>query len=424
MTSVALKSEIQDKPCPDCGTNIHSYREFPSWCPQCEWNLGAEEAGNTSSHIAKIYQKIGISQGESVYQSVLNQDPENLRPRLTVSKILAFTVSFTIHLFSIAMAGLGLYALSFGWPAILLMLIGASLLWLAWSMRPRFGSMPKDCLSRQDAPALFALSDQIADKVGSPRADGIQIDGDYNAAFARVGIPRKTLLVIGLPMWLVQTWPKRIAILAHEFSHGANGDTTRGMVIGTALDTLEHLIRFLRPEYDQDSNFTQMLLHYLLWTVSLLVELVYLGLYHLVWRQSQIAEFLADYLATTVSGTQAMSDGLQKSSFAVHLEIFANKSIVHTQQSGKQVLTKFVSYFRNLPVSELERLDRLAHRENARLDATHPPTRQRLAFLAAHPVAEASVIVAAEDQSLIEAELEQLEETVGRQMISDWAPER
>ncbi|MEH6630940.1 MAG: M48 family metallopeptidase [Halopseudomonas aestusnigri] len=424
MTSIALKSETQDKACPDCGTNIRSHREFPRWCPQCEWNLGSDENRNTSSHTARIYQKIGTSQGESVFQSVLTQDPENLRPRWGTSKILAFALSFTIHLFSIAMAGLGFYALSFGWPAILLMLIGVCLLWLAWSMRPRLGTMPKDCLGRQDAPALFALCDQIADKVGSPRVDGILINGDYNAGFARVGMPRKTLLVIGLPMWLVQTWSERIAILTHEFSHGANGDNTRGMIIGSALDTLEHLMRFLRPEYDPDSSFTQMLMHYLLLAVSLLVELVHIGLSHLVWRQSQIAEFLADYLATTVSGTQAMRDGLQKISYSVHFEMFARRSIIHTQQSGKQVLTKFVSYFRKLPESELERLDRLAHRENARLDATHPPTRQRVAFIATHPVAEAAITVSKNNQELIESELERLEETVGRQMISDWAPER
>ncbi len=424
MTSIALKSDNKDQACPDCGSNLHSHREFRRWCPQCEWNLGSDKSVNTLGYAAKIYRKIGIAQGDRVFQSILSQDPENLRPRWSISKVLAFTVALTIHLFSIAMAGLGFYALSFGWSAVFIMLIGIFLLALSWCMRPRLGSMPKDCLSRQDAPELFTLCDQIADKVGSPRADGIEINGDYNASFARVGIPRKTLITIGLPMWLVQTWPERIATLAHEFSHGANGDSTRGLVIGSALNTLEYWIYFIRPEYDQDAGFAGMIGYYLLWILSFLIELVHIGLSHLVLRQSQRAEFLADFLATTASGTQAMKDDLQKISYAEHLPIFANRSIIHTQQSSKQVLTKFVSYFKSLPESELERLNRLASRENARLDATHPPTRQRVAFIAAHPVAEAAITVSKKDQELIESELEQLEETVGQQMISDWAPER
>ena len=423
MASATQQLEKKNQPCPDCGSILHSEKGFRRWCPQCNWNLGSDESANTLDYTSRIYRKIGIAQGDRIFQSILSQDPENLRPRWSISKILAFTLALAIHLFSIVIAGLGLYALSFGWSAVFIMLIGILLLTLSWCMRPRLGSMPTNCLSRQNTPALFALCDRIADKVGSPRADGIQINSDYNASFAQVGIPRKTLITIGLPMWLVQTWPERIATLAHEFSHGANGDSTRSIVIGSALNTLAYWIYFIRPEYDQDSGFAGMIGHYLLWILSWFIELIYIGLSHLVWHQSQRAEFLADFLATTVSGTQAMKDDLQKMPYGEHLQIFANKSIFSNQQSGKKILTKFVSYFRGLPQSELERLDRIAVRENARLDSTHPPTRQRIEFIAAHPVADATITVEKEEQSLINVELEQLEEAVGKQLISDWAPE-
>ncbi|MEM7633372.1 MAG: M48 family metallopeptidase [Pseudomonadota bacterium] len=281
--------------------------------------------------------------------------------------------------------------------------------------------MPDGCLVRQDAPALFALCDRIADKVGSPRADGILVNGDYNAAFARVGMPRKTLLIIGLPMWLVQTWPERVATLAHEFSHGANGDCTRGLLVGSALDALEHWLDFLRPEYDSGSG--AIVGNHLLWILSWPVHMLHLGLSHLVWSQSQLAEFLADYLAITVAGSEAMIDDLRKIANGSHLGLFASKSILGQQQSGREVIEKFVSYYEGLPKGELERLKRLSNQENARLDSTHPPTRQRIEFIAAHPELEPAIIVNEADQVLIQAELENEIETVGRQMICDWAPE-
>ncbi|MCH9663953.1 MAG: M48 family metallopeptidase [Gammaproteobacteria bacterium] len=424
MASTKQGSTDQEQTCPECGSGIFAHKQFRRWCPHCEWNLGVDEDTHFMNRTAKIYRKIGTAQGEKVFQSILNQDPENLRPRWTVSKVLAFAVAAAIHLVSIATAGLGIYALSFGWPAVLLMLIGILLLGLAWTMRPRLGEMPDDCLGRADAPALFALCDRIADKVGSPRADGIHIDSDYNAAFARVGLSRKTLVIIGLPMWLVQTWPERVAILAHEFSHGANGDSTRSMLVGTALDALERWMDFLRPEYQEESGLAEIIGHYLFWILSWPVELVHVGLSHLVWRQSQVAEFLADYLATTAAGTQAMTDGLQTISYDDHFSMFAHRSILSTRQSGKEVFGKFVSYFKSLPDSELERLNRLANKENASLDATHPPTRQRMEFIAAHPIGEIAITVDHAEQALIEAELEQVVERVGRKMISHWVSDR
>ncbi|WP_157231062.1 M48 family metallopeptidase [Kiloniella laminariae] len=424
MTSTTLQSEEKNKTCPDCDSITHSHKGFRQWCPQCNWNLGSDDFVNTLGYTAKIYRKIGITQGDRVFQSILSEKPEDLRPRWSLSKILAFAFASTIHLASIAMAALGLYALSFGWPAVLLIVIGILLLALSWFIRPRLGAMPQNCLKRADAPALFAVCDRIADKVGSPRVDGIEITPDYNAAFARVGISRKVLIVIGLPLWLVQTWPERLAILAHEFSHGANGDSTRSLIIGSALNTLDYWIYILRHKYDQDSTIIQMITHYLLWILSWFIELLYIGLSHLVWRQSQKAEFLADYLATTASGTEAMRDALKKFSYGEHLQTFANRTIFSAKQSQKQILTKFVSYFKALPKSETERLDRIANQKNARLDATHPPTRQRMAFITAHPIADASITVSKEEQHLIESELEKLEETIGQQLISYWAPER
>lgn len=418
----STEKEFHDQKCPECGSDIFAYRQFRNWCPTCEWNLGSHEDASAPGRTGKIYDKISAVRGEAAFKSILSQSPENLRPRWTPSNILAHALATLIHLVTLAMAGLAIYAFSFGWSAVLLILIGTALLCLAWTMRPRLGWMPDEYLVREDAPALFALCDRIADKVGSPRASGIQVNGDYNAGFARLGMPRKTLLIIGLPMWLVQTWPERVATLAHEFSHGANGDCTRGLLVGSALDALEHWLDFLQPEYDAGSG--AIVGNHLFWILFWPVNMLHLGLSHLVWGQSQLAEFLADYLATTVAGSKAMIDDLRQIANGSHLSVFASKSILGSQQSGREVIGKFVTYYNDLPEGELERLRRLSDRENARLDSTHPPTRQRIEFINAHPVLEPAVIVDEVEQALIEAELERVKDSVGEQMIRDWAPER
>ena len=334
---MAVSAEInvmRNEDCPKCGAGIQVADEFRKWCPSCEWNMGENASEFSSSRIERIYDKIGTRQGSKLFDWIKNQQPDQLRPRWTGSKITAFVLASLVHLISLSLLGLGIWFLSFGWPAILMMLIGVVLIGMAWFMRPRFGRMPEGCLTREEAPELFKLCDRIADQVGSPKVAGILIDGDYNAAFARVGLPRKTLLVIGLPLWLQESWPERIGTLSHEFSHGANGDSSRGLYVGSALNSLEELMSFLRPEYDPDNGISGMLAHYAMWLASVPFALLHLALSHLLWRQSQIAEFLADYLATTASGTKAMKASLRNNSFGEHFFSFMRKNHLQPPAEG------------------------------------------------------------------------------------------
>lgn len=79
-------------------------------------------------------------------------------------------------------------------------------------------------LTREQTPALFALIDEVAATLQSPKPDVVLLSGDFNCAIAQV--PRlgafgwyKSYLILGLPMLQAIAPEEFKAILAHEFGH-------------------------------------------------------------------------------------------------------------------------------------------------------------------------------------------------------------
>ncbi len=83
-------------------------------------------------------------------------------------------------------------------------------------------------LRRDDAPALFALIDDLRRKLRSSRFHRVLITGEFNAGVTQV--PRlgvlglhRNYLTIGLPLMKAMTTDQFRAVLAHEFGHLAGG---------------------------------------------------------------------------------------------------------------------------------------------------------------------------------------------------------
>jgi HPt (histidine-containing phosphotransfer) domain-containing protein len=74
-----------------------------------------------------------------------------------------------------------------------------------------------------------------------------------------------------------------------------------------------------------------------------------------------------------------------------------------------------------LPSREWERLRRASQAEGAQLDSTHPPNAYRKAFLQAHRIAEPAFTVEASAMVAIDAELQGLEDRLGRRLIARFA---
>lgn len=104
----------------------------------------------------------------------------------------------------------------------------AGALWVVSLLRPlvffRGRSEEQTGLSREDEPVLFAFTDQLADVVGSPRPDVINLTLDVNAAAsfrtAWFGLQRKQFcLTLGIPLLAGMSLNQVAGVIAHEFGH-------------------------------------------------------------------------------------------------------------------------------------------------------------------------------------------------------------
>lgn len=104
----------------------------------------------------------------------------------------------------------------------------AGALWVFSLLRPLmyFGgrSEERTGLSREDEPVLFAFTDRLADVVGSPRPDVINLSLDVNASAsfrtAWFGLQRKQFcLTLGIPLLAGMSLNQVAGVIAHEFGH-------------------------------------------------------------------------------------------------------------------------------------------------------------------------------------------------------------
>ena len=110
------------------------------------------------------------------------------------------------------------YVLKIGWVLLMLGYVVVRALWV---------SIPAPAgieLSRDDAPRLHALVDELTGVLQAPRVHHLLIDDEYNAALAQ--IPRlgplgwhTNYLVLGLPLMQALSPEQFRAVIAHELGH-------------------------------------------------------------------------------------------------------------------------------------------------------------------------------------------------------------
>lgn len=136
--------------------------------------------------------------------------------------------------------------------------VGWVLLALAWVvLRALWVKMPAPegiRLTREQAPRLFALADELASKLEAPRVHVLQIDGEYNASLAQV--PRlgpfgwqRNYLTLGLPLMQALTPEQFRAVLAHELGHLSGNHGRFGSWVYRVRQTwVQLLVRLEREE--------------------------------------------------------------------------------------------------------------------------------------------------------------------------------
>src|SRR5262249_31700201 len=137
---------------------------------------------------------------------------------------------------------------------------------------------------------------------------------EYNAAITKVGLKRKTYLTIGVPIWFVLDDQERIALLAHELAHAANNDFSRGLIVGTACESLERWYVTFRASM----IFLEI--------SAGIAWLVLSGLRRLMFEESQRAEYLADVASAQIAGTDATVRALTKLGFSIEYASFLKRN--------------------------------------------------------------------------------------------------
>lgn len=416
---VGQRAHGKEQTCPQCGVVVPVHSGFVTWCDQCGWNLAPQEQGQPQNVFERVYASLGRRQGQAIAQQQLRTKPR--RPPFRASLLLASVLAALVHASTLGLVPVGVVLIVATWPNIIAIFLGLVCFGAAWLLRPRFPEFPERVLARGEYPAFYEIVDTIAAAYGARAVNAIALSGGFNAAFFQASWRQRRVLVVGLPLWEILGGQEKVALVAHELAHGVNGDPARSMFVGGALYTLTTWHMLLRPASLREgppavnpilrllSNVTMLALSVIPWLGAYLMA-------HLLWRDSQRAEYLADYLAASTSGTEAMLGLLEKLHLERTFEVSLQR-IALSQDQNQDLFEALRERMASVPDRELERIRRVEQMAGSRLDATHPPTALRIQVLRAHPVSAPSVKLRLPLFEQLDSELDAARQETQRKLI-------
>ena len=231
---------------------------------------------------------------------------------------------------------------------------------------------------------------------------------------------------LGAPLLAVLTPQERVAILAHELSHGANGDPLRGQYLLGAVSTVAEWAEAMRPTSIGQSREGVPLGPFAA-IIAIPIELALLGVsellfrgvrgfYLLVLRQSQRAEYLADLLAANVSGSFAMCTALEKTYLSEIVDAAIQELALN--QPDLDIKTKLFGVVNELGDEDLERYRETSRREEWQVDSTHPPTALRVDMLQLQHARPPKDLLSAEEWSLFDEEVVRLVALMRQELVN------
>jgi Zn-dependent protease with chaperone function len=410
--------------CPRCGADVPVNRGFVTWC-ECGWNLTqGKRTEERQTRFDRLYAAAGRRLGDRLADELLTA--ESLEPTQTPARIAAYAIALAVHALTLALAvgGVALAVLSF--PNIAAILGAVVMVGLAWLMRPRLGKPPEEGLvERRDAPQLYALADRVASALEVDPVDFIFVDEEFNASWLVAGARRQRVLTLGLPLLAMLDPEERLALVAHELAHDRNGDATRGLVVGSAVRALGELYAVLAPEDFGGARewselaFFERLVNLLHWLASRPVLALLWVEFHLLIRDSQRAEYLADALAASVAGSAAAVKLQEKLLLESTFRSVVQRA-AHDRSDGGDLFAALAHAVASIPDREQERRRRVARLEDARLGDTHPPTAKRIELVEGRNVAKARLVASVEEAAAVDAELASLRGPMQRKLVDHY----
>jgi Zn-dependent protease with chaperone function len=372
----------------------------------------------TASRFDRVYEGLGAKLGAGLLAQL--KQARSLRPRFTLSGLLALGITSLVHGLTLLLLLVAIILFRAGGLNWIYALI---FLGLVWILRPRVRSTPSKVLERSQYPALYGLAHRVSEAAGARPIDGLLVTPDYNAFSMRGGWRGHRFIGLGLPLLAALDGQERAALLGHEVGHAVNGDLTRGLVIGTALESLGNWYYALRPDSlvgDRGlAGYFAIPFNLLLLGLSQVAYVVARAMIVLLYRTKQRAEYQADHLAAIAGGTASAIGVLEK--FALARD--------YGRRVGGLGINSNRDFFREwrelvggiTPDQLRQRLDGEGVR--ARIDATHPPTLYRVDLLQSRAQEQARVVVSASESAAIDKELATLEPAI-KARLADLAADR
>lgn len=323
------------------------------------------------------------------------------------TRIGVLAISVALHLTVLACLVGGLWLCVQDFPSLWL-LPGGILVLIAIELRPRFGRMEDGAVTRSEAPALYALVDRVAAAVGAPPPHAVVVDEDFNAGAGTVGIRRRRVLTLGLPLWGSLDPQGRVALLGHELGHFVNGDVRRTLLTQPVYTTLPAVMHFLSPSRGSGSEGIVSWLGGWLWRVVAaalrwVVQVAWLTLLRLAQRDAQRAEYLADSMAATVGGSDAalrVLDVLQ-----LDEPVLVELRRAARRREAASVWPALAARAVADAAGTMPLRRQLSIRTDVSFTASHPPTALRSRLVGTRPQIKGEVPLDAHTAGLIEAEL-------------------
>jgi heat shock protein HtpX len=381
--------------CPKCGKALHSDPGFVIWCEHCEWNIEPEvdRSGRVKNPMERYFIKHGKKHHEKtrdLAQSLWNKRGKPVFPP-SIGMAFSLVLSFAVLVFSLSALAAGVMLIiqyDFFFIAVLI-----SFFLIAVALFPLIAFIPRRKKEHEyfdidlsQYPASREFLDLLCEKMSIPKIEKLTLSRDYNArivgGFFGFGSPE---LELGFSLWSVLKTDEKIALISHELSHIAHGDLKRNRLTSFSIETLRLWYSLLNPEWQALNNFSMMSLlmlpfEVLGWLTSRIVyALGYLQAAALFTR-FQIREFYADARAAQMAGTSAVIRLLDK--LHLHNEFWFTAGKYTLQPEPKPAMFDYIhSYLSSIPEGARKRLRIVMKRHMSRVEATHPPTIDRIDFI-------------------------------------------
>ncbi|BFU43605.1 M48 family metalloprotease [Krasilnikovia sp. MM14-A1004] len=420
---------IVETECPACGTALTSLPEAEPWCGSCEWNLDLflpdPSQGRMGRRIGRAQHRAGFRSDLLLALSTADT-PVTRGPHRALLAVSALLMAVVVAAF---VTGAWLIAVH---DSFLLVLLGLVVLGVGAAFRPRFGRL-KPLLEHGyriepgDAPAVHGLIDRVAASLDVPAPDVVILDSAFSAGVATVGLRRRRVLVLGVPLLLALRPQQVVALIGHELGHLKYDDNRRALLTQPARTTFGRLSNMVRPHPRLLENGTltppiRLLIHLVGGTVSWLLWGVHVGLNTLAKGDDRRVELRADAMSARAAGTTAALETLDVLAMLPSVTHYVTNSHVPEGEAA----TKWRGFLRVVQDREAETASawrQLSIRTRVSLFASHPAPGRRHQWLSGQPVQEATVVPNEAESARIEQEIAPYAEAMHRTML-DAAPWR